>query len=241
MIGKYIYEHWVNGDYVHNSLRYINRETKKYYLSDVQRSAKNWKDDPVKYVFFNDWAIKFVKDETTELGFRRSVGHLANTEGVMEYTVLNSPAECKCKYTFEEVFGNDVRKIQDERDSPLRSLKFMKEKHQDIKMNLSDDEFFKVHLYKKNEKVDDEDDFIYYLKNTFKVSKVFSTISVMGQIDENHKQTILSKSGTLFQITTFNIDKKEITLRENDNNCTIMFWLFDDKLVYQHESGKKTW
>ena len=231
LVGKYVLENWVNGDFIRNHLRYINRENKKYYISDVQRTIKSYDNEPIEYVHIYKWATKLFKDNS-KLGFRRSITHLSNTDGVMTYSVFKSPAECKCKYSFEEVFGNDLRDIQDPQDSPLRSNIYM-EKHSPIAKR-DKKGYYKIWLHKEE---DNTDVFCNALRELFNVKDIYITYD----INEHKKESILTKSATLFHIINFGEGKKSISVENNRHNNTILFWLFDDRLVYQHESGKDTW
>ena len=51
MVGKYVLENWTCGEHVSSNLRFVNRETANYYISDVQRTIKDYQDENPKYVF----------------------------------------------------------------------------------------------------------------------------------------------------------------------------------------------
>ena len=236
MVGKYVLENWTCNGHVSNNLRYVNRETNNYYISDVQRTIKDYEKKVTKYVFIPKWATRYVKDNS-KLGFKRSINKLANTEGVMNYTVLKSPSEALCKHTFEEVFDNDHRDIQHKDDYPLRGLLDDRNSYKFV----PEDVYFKLRLIERGvNRADFDIELIRYLKRVFKVDKVYR-VGGIHSIDECNKESILSTSSTLFQITICNINKKEITRNENKFNCTIGFWLFKNRLVFRYESGKKTW
>lgn len=233
MIGKYVLEHWVNGDYESRSLRLITRENKRYYVADVQRYFKDFEKGVNLRTFHYNWAVKFAKCNN-ELGFRRSITRRSNTDGVMHYTVYNSPSECKCPYTFEEVFGRDVREIQNPKNAPLRDYLRKEERGRtpDYKIEIGKCEL-------PEHPIDGWDnEVIKKLMELFKVSDVYE---VHSRIDEYRDKSILTKSATLLHIIHFNLEKKEITFDENFYNRTILFWLFDDKLVFQYEEGKDIW
>ena len=245
LVGKYVLEHWVNGDFIHRCLRHINRENDKYYISDVQRAA-NYSKEPTTYTHLYKWATKFFKDPKSELGFRRSVTNQSNTEGVMEYTVMDSPAECKCPYKFEEIFDVDIRTIQSKNDNPLMMKNEMwKDKDTKKRFEGREAEFFKIRLMECGTEKKDFFGSTHDYKSTERMKKMFHVkhvyrICEMASIDEHPKQTILSKSGTLFHML-HSTDKKVVTSDISHENRTITFWLFDDKLVYQYDSGKSTW
>ena len=219
-VGTYILENWVNGDFVSNHLGYVNRENKKYLISDVQRTVRSYDEEPRKMVHIYKWATKFFKD-SSEFGFRMSVTHLINTDGAMTYEVFNSPSECKCKYSFEEVFGNDLRDIQDKENEPLSTLYVMKE--MGYGGNVPDDKFFKLMLTEQACEVGRLDyDIIMHLKDLFKVSKVFHVSGGASSIMENCNQSILTKTATLFHVNTFGGDKKDITREEDRPNIILV-------------------
>lgn len=240
LVGMYVLENWVNGDFVSNHLRYINRENKKYYVSDVQRTVKSYDKEPRQYVHIAKWATRFFK-ENSELGFRRSVTNLCNTDGVMTYSISDDLSFFKCKYTFEEVFEQDLRKIQSEKDYPL----WQKIRHSLTNTsNSNNKDNWVISLTEQGLEPDGtiggwDNNIIFFLKERFKVTHVYSTS--YEKIIEYNKQSILTKTGTLFHINHFGgYNKKEISFEDNYFNRTIMFWLFDDRLVFQYEQGKET-
>lgn len=239
LLGKYILENWVNGDFESNNLRHINRENKKYYISDTDRTAKDWRAKNIKYVHIYKWASKFFKDPSSKLGFRRSNAERNNNDGIMTYSVFISPAQCKCKYSFNELFNVDLRTVQNTEDYPLK-MKLMEWDKWGKQTKLTEEEYFKIFLHEENPKPTDYNfHSTTHLKKLFGVSKVYR-ISEMASINEHHTYTKLSKSGTLFHVL-HDTHIKELEQKKAHRNHTILFWLFDDKLVYQSESGKSTW
>ena len=232
MIGKYVLEHWVNGDYETRGLRLITRENKRYYVADVQRYFKDFEKGVDLRTFNYKWAAKFTKCNN-ELGFKRSITHLSNTDGTMRYQVFDSPAECKCPYTFDEVFSHDVRDIQDKDNSPLREYARLEELGHGRDYKIKPD---KCEL--SDHPIDGWDTEI--VKKMMELFNVTDVYEVRDRISEYRNKSILTKSATLLHIIHFNLEKKEITFDENYNNRTIIFWLFDDKLVFQYEEGKDT-
>lgn len=238
---RYILDHWVNGDYESRVLRTITRENKRYLVADVQRDAKDWKVNggDIK-TFYYPWAKKYVKDNS-ELGFRRSITRRSNTDGTMHYTFTTDPSTLKCPYTLGEVFGNDLREIQNPKNNPLAQM--LREEERRIERKGDYDVSFKIDLSEcKNDVTADsisgwDKPIVDYLRDLFKVDKVYY---IFDTIREYHNQSILTKSGTLFHLNHFNLNKKEITFDENYFNRTIMYWLFDGCLVFQYEEGKET-
>lgn len=235
LLGKYILHHWVNGEYESKSLRYINRENKKYYISDVGRTSQDYKKNIDKKIFIYDWAIKLVKDNTNELGFKRSLGKKANLDGIMNYTILDSDSlnKTKCQYTFDELFNTDLRELQTEEQYPLAIY---------LRRNKTESIFkpdFKPELFNDDDIKYCYGDYFYYkLKELFKVNKIFSLIE---KVSEHRNLSKLGKSGILFHMNHYKINEKSISLNDNKNNWSITYWLFDDCLVFQEESGKSTW
>ena len=247
LVGKYVLMNWVHEKgYVSNFLRLITRENKRYFIADVQRWCAKYHDksENNRYVFEYSWAKKLFKDSNNELGFRRSIGRRDNTDGVMTFTIFDDISEVKCKYSFEKVFENDLRTIQDEDSFPLRLLKNQNERY---KSRGQAEEEYKIEFTEEglepNHPIGGWDQpIIDFLKEKFKVDKVYS---IYNKINEHRNQSILTKSGTMLHINNFHLNKKEITFDENYHNRSIMFWLFKDEkrncLIFQYEDGKDTW
>lgn len=226
-VGKYILVEYTfkNGD-VERYLRYINRENKKYYISDVQRFCPH-KTDKSKYTFVYRWSAKFFK---TKDGFIISnYKRLLKNNIQVKTTLLDSADKYKCTYSFDELFNTDLRKLQDKNDSPLcYRLGLTDEELENVKEN-----YFNLWLFDKS---NDSDYFYNKLKEIFKVSTVYRT----DEITE-YDQKILTKSSTLFQFTFSGDYKKKIDRIENYENRTISYWLFNDCLIFHGNSMKKTW
>jgi hypothetical protein len=204
----YILENWVNGDYQANYLRTINRENKKYLISDCQRYVKSW-DVPgqdYKYTFIYKWARKYFKDDS-ELGFRRSIDRNSNTDGVMNYSLVQ-PYEVQCNEDFKKLFEGKHLSLYD--------------------FNIPTNHPFSGWDLKT----------VSYLKSLFKTNEVYV---FFDDGIERKPQSDLHKTGTLFHMNHFGIDKKFIKNDLQYYNRTIIFWLFENRLVFKYESGKDTW
>jgi hypothetical protein len=60
-------------------------------------------------------------------------------------------------------------------------------------------------------------------------------------IQEDLAYSDLSKNQYFMQITHFGDDKENIKNSDNKFNDTISFWVFEDRVVYQEDSGRSSW
>ncbi len=233
---RYIVENWVNGNYTKNRLHTITRENKKYLIADKQRDVKSYDKDPHEYVFEYRYAEKFVKDKSP-LGFRRSITRRSNTDGVMTYKTTEDPSTLLCSHTFHEVFGNDLRDIQDPTKYPLAQKLREYNRYKEQNIHVVEKELFKIDLIECDEHDPSpiggwDNEIVTYLKELFKVDKAFY---LLDKVNEHEKQSILSKTATQFHLNHFHLDKKTISFDENYFNRDISFWLFEGVLIFQYE------
>lgn len=104
-VGMYVLQEWVNGDYTSNRLRYINRESDKYFYADANRHRFDY--DNGLYKFERSGATKFKKTDN-EQGFERSLGKRTNTDGVMTYTIYEDVSKIPRLKSYQEVFGHEL-------------------------------------------------------------------------------------------------------------------------------------
>jgi hypothetical protein len=233
LVGKYLVTKWVhNSGFVMKELRRITRITKKekYLVSDVQRTCRNYKDGNDEMIFIADWASKF---RVVDGEIKRSVYNLTNTDGVFTVNILEELNQLLCKYSYEELFMTDIRKIQTKNSQPYSWIS-----------NISD-------LLESNSKIVKEDVWFInpqesdFYKEVSEFLKVFFNVEEVLYFSEYYEkdkpQSILSESATFFQITHFGGDKKVITRDENSYNIPIQFWYFGDKVVFTEDTGKSTW
>lgn len=104
-VGLFILQEFVNGDYKSSRIRYVNRESNKYFYSDANRHCFDY--DKRLYKFEKSWATKFKKTDN-EQGFERSLGKRANTDGVMTYTVYEDLSKIPRLKSYQAVFGHEL-------------------------------------------------------------------------------------------------------------------------------------
>lgn len=242
VVGNFILDQWVNKDYRANWLRRINYETETDYVSDVQRYVKDWKikGDNYEYVHVGKWARRYRK--TKDGGFKSVSTKLSNPDGKSILSLVTDLKTLKCKYTFEELFNTDLRNIQNPEAYPLKSLLRRQERNELRKTKDENLFLLRDHCYlsdsspNQNAIMGWDAKLVKYLEEQFGVP----VYDLNEKVSEWNKQSKLTQSGTYFHITHFGGEKKSLTRDENDMNRTIMFWLFDDKLIFQYEEGRDT-
>lgn len=227
VVGNFILDEWINGDFREAWLRRINRETKTTYVSDVQRDVKNWKVDPKKYEYrhVGKWTRRYRK--TKDGGFKSVTTRLSNPDGKSNLSLVTDLKTVKCKFTFDELFNTDIRQLQDAKSYPLNQL---------ITHGETRPERFLLrnscYLSSPNEGWDAP--IAKYLMEQFGVP----VYRLTEFLSEFFHQGNITRAATYMQITHFGGEKKSLTREENEFNHTILFWLFDDKLIFRIEEGK---
>lgn len=222
-VGLFVLQEFVNGDYKSNRIRYVNRESDKYFYSDANRHCFDY--DKRLYKFEKSWATKFKKADN-EQGFERSLGKRANTDGVMTYTVYEDLSKIPRLKSYQAVFGHDLRKIQHPLDRPLFDL--LNYERLGVETGLKID--WKIQLFETDIHEAWNSAMLLKLKELFKVDKIYKAYP---EINEYRKRTILSDSSINFSFNLFGIDKEVITQDEDYQNRDITLWLFEDFIVYQ--------
>ena len=181
-------------------LRYINRETPSYYISEAQR-----------FVNFTNNLMYFEKDFNHKFKKNSTSYKLLNN--------LNFFKELECKVEYDFLFKTDTRVLF----------------HEDIDSLKSYNPFNSFSILENSYGFDSisRDDSIIalekYLKKTFDVKK---TINFSNYSFNPVGSDILSLSSTIFQVTHFNQDIPQISYKLNLSNKSIVYWLFEDKIVY---------
>lgn len=245
MVGNFVLTEFVDLDktYKDKWLRRINRQTANFYVADTQRYFRDFDKYLNDRVFYPKWAKRFQK--TSGGGIKLSGSVVNNAYG--QHTIsVHSPEDMnalKCEYTYDELFKVDVRTIQDHTDYPCcEFLRFVTAVNNHVKdcPEFDGKSEFTIHNSIHLQESEATDHSAYaneinaYLKELFKVP----VYRVFSAINEYTKRTKLTSSGIGFQITHFGGDVKVIDHKVNQSNKTIMFWLFDDRLVYQWVSGQ---
>lgn len=246
---RYILQKWECNGFHLNWLRYINRETTNYWISDCQyRLDRDIKNDIYTYSRFGKCAKKYYKKHLKFNEVR--VPYKYNPNGKEVITLINNIGEdLKCAYTFQELFECNYNTVLEE-DSYTKKMydSFCNGilKHREnvsiddikqLKFWLHEQKYEKVNFFNQ-EKYQDET--YMFLKTLFNVTKIY-TISHF-EFNQNNNMTKLYSSLTYFHINHFggyNVKKK--SFEDNKHNRTIGFWLFDDILVYFNVSGISTW
>lgn len=236
ILGNFILDEFVNGDFRVRWLRRITRETKTTYISYCQRSMVS-KEECVRRA----WSSKPYR-KTSDGGVKPIVTHLHNKNGASTLQVITDPSTLKCQYSYDELFNTDIREIQSPDCEPLHNINRMNEmqKGKDIRPlpYILDSTIYKCDPNNTHFIDGWDSPVIKYLEQLFKVP-VYRL--GMLKISEDDKPSKLSLSGTYFHITHFGDDKPTINFNENYHNRTILFWLFDNKLVFQYETGIDSW
>jgi hypothetical protein len=247
MIGKFIKDEWTSSDDINTWLRRISRETPTLLFSEKQRFFKDFGSGVDYRTFTKKFAEKYRKGNdgsVTKVGFRKKYRDLYNKLTVIDKSDLS---ELKCKYSYDELFRTDIRKIQkigftqeNKNAEPLQKLIEYWE-DESFKMFKNQENYFKL---EKHVKLYDAD-WPFYPELTTYLNELFGVpvywVNPWMKVNERFDVSKLSQSLTYFQITHFGDDKEVIHEEENRPNTTISFWYFDDRLIIQDESGKSTW
>lgn len=159
----------------------------------------------------------------------------SNPDGHYNLTIVEEqelPTALLCKYSYDKLFKSAIFDIQHEKSSP----------HKDMKNRMAKNRpQFEKTLEEHLERVDTDlkhwnRPLIEKLQQLFKKPIYYC----YERISEHWHQGILTESATYFHFTMFHNDKKRITADENFQNRTIVFWLFDDKMIFAYEEGKDT-
>ncbi len=237
ILGGFILERWINGDYQSTWLRRINRETKTMYISDGERvlSEKKNKDDITTFINAPYKAARFRKRLNGKFTAVRT--HLHNPHCHAEVMLISDMEQLVSPYSYDELFKVDVREFQDKGSRPLTDIDMLNTNHKDGTNAIP---YVLDRLISKCNRNDTsyiggwDSELIGYLEDTFKVP-VYQMSLV--KIEEHDKQTKLTKAAIQFEITHFGGDKKLLTQKENYMNRAIQFWLFPDKLVFHYLRG----
>jgi len=234
IVGKYILDTWINGKYVTRWLRRINRETKTQYVSDVLRYNKNWDDDIDDMYYVGRWAKRYAK---TPNGFKYIATNRSSPDGKSHLTLVDKLGDVKCVETFEKLFQTDVRTFMSDNSEDESGVIF------DIKLRYKEnikDEHFKLERYIR--KATSKDDtywnstIIKFLEDEFNLPIFRFRLHLC-----EHENNLVLKTATHFHITHFGDDAKVVDRKVNYANKTILFWLFDDKVVFTYQDGIGTW
>jgi hypothetical protein len=233
MLGKYIFTTWVHTEsgYEQKWLRRVTRQSDKYFYADVQR----WSDykSNAKYKWPKRLAFKGYYDKNGVLIDSMNVGRRCTKEGVATVKVVEDFSELKCKATYQEMFEVDITKHLDEDAIISKILKKRGEDgdtYNEYKPRLTD---------KDSRMYEILGNLIEHLTELFHVPVY--RISSMCSINTTHDITIFSKNGVHYHYTINGNDKEVLTRKENEHNCTITFWLFEDRLVFQLADGIGSW
>jgi hypothetical protein len=247
LIGKYIFDEWTHNEgFKQNWLRRITRQTNTQYIADVQhtlllddkyKKMYDSKKSDYLYGIFQKCAKRFrmIKGELIE-----QFTHLSNPDGVRKNTLITDFSILKCKYKFEEIFYTDVRTLLTPDSKQLenfnRKFNFYKEHNH----NVSEEEHYQVDVEELSETDNCYGSIATHLKQLFGVP-VYMISELFVTIETIHENNIFSQTAIHYHINYFGDDKPIINFKENYDNVTISFWLFDDKVVFKTEDGIDSW
>jgi hypothetical protein len=235
---------------IYRVLRRINRETNSQYISDVQRVPEvKWpkggrKIDWEKKVWFQKIAKRYRKNKLFDDNgnFTDHYGD-ATIVSDSDYSVMISDKP------FDELFT--VVKGDGEDDLFEHDLKTFKKK-----LGVGG---FLTRKYRKRNKEGyllhdvciDTNSFIgQYLKEVFGVDvyvadrmwcdKRFVGDQYCGSnySFEYSRECDFDRNAVFYQVTSSGGDKPVISKEENNHNCPVFLWFFEDRIVYKEDSGR---
>ncbi len=236
-IGQYIFTHWVHNEgFEARWLRRITRKSKTHLFCDVQPTLVT--NSNFSYKVNKNWAKRFIYKNNNIIP---SKTHLDNPDGIKKAKLVTDFSELICKEPYEKMFHIDIREnIKDGKffENCKQSVDFLKQQltlNKEVEENLW---IIKTETKSFDKYIED------HLKDLFRVEIIerFSgnLIITGGCLPTTHEINIYSRNVIFYHIN-FYLNKKILSFKENQNNATIAFWLFKDRLVYQLESGIDTW
>lgn len=228
LLGKKILTTWThNGGFVERWLRTLNRETKRYYMSDVAYTLV-WgsSQNETKYKLHKPWAKKFLK---TPDGIVRSNSRLNNTDGEFSIKVVENVTDLLCPFTFAELFETNVSELYSPDSDMVEQFNFLNDL-----MEIKKDRFNLINYSTKDDPV------VGYLRDFFQCNEIYK-LSDMYWTEERASRTIVEQSQTYWHINHFCGYKPLVTAEEAYKNTSIAFWYFGDKVVYRRIAGRDTW
>jgi len=230
---KYVFSEWEHNEgFKSRWLRRITRTTKTQLIADVQRIS-DYKVKPYQYKWFQECAFRMNVKNGEPI---QRLSHLAYDDGIRKLRFVDNFNMLKCKDSFKDIFQTDIRKIYPENHHLITfTNEFIKEEKIKIKKD-----FWLPTLYK----IDDD----FYKEIIEHFQELFGNIPVYkvkfgfsDQLETVHTKSIFSDNCIFYHITHHGNDKLSLNFDENRDNTTICFWLFDDKIIFQFESGIKSW
>lgn len=198
--------------YAQRWLRRINRCTPNSYCSDVQRAPKRTKG---KW----DWGKRVYTHKWAKryrVDKDGSIKRLSRNHKPIQdnpVKVVSDFESLRCLYTYDELFGSG--------------------------MTLGG--HTPTHIWKANVQEDGLHSypipFVLHLQELFGVSVwICSAGYSYIQEDERYRSTV-----TYTHVTSFGGDRDVISAVENESNRTVLFWLFENKLVICDGGGISSW
>jgi hypothetical protein len=254
-IGDYITTQWINGRFVRNWLRRIDHETPTQFVSRVQHTLICDEKEEAKaqkilftadsvYSRFTSADQRFRKDGK---GFVKPITtRRTNTDGNMTLNKVNSFAkDLQSTKTYDELFKADVRQIWVEKDSNLRRFNFrQKMAKRGDRTFLPKDWFLDSVTYESKPSWEfmgnvNINDTHLYLENLFPNRQIFELSDF--SLERQSETSDLLKNAYFHQITTYGGDTKYKKSKDAFKNGTIIFWVFEDRVVYADMCGIDTW
>ena len=226
LINRYISITWKHNEgYTSRWLRRVTRETEKYIICDVRHTLWFNEKDKAKfgsyrYKVYKPYAKRF---KQTDTGLVEVIGKRRNPDGVNYVNLIEDFNTLLCEYKYNDLFETDVRILLPKDTDYNDILGFPKDSYC-ITPKLVDEQhrlnYIAEHLNKLFNRP------VYF----------FSTY-----IELIHEASPFSYSATHYHINHFGNDKEVLTSDEVRKNCTIAFWLFEDKVVFKFQTGIDTW
>lgn len=223
LLGKYL----LDSSYGMRWLRRINRQTPTAFCSDVQRTCPRAKGqagirrewDWNRRIYFRKHAKRYRFTESGEL-VRLARNHCKDPRS--DVKLVEDLSSLRCEYTFDQLFGSGCTLGATLRD-PMQVFCWPASMEQDTSVRHLTFNYW-VDLNR-------------YLKELFGVPVYVSTAGHhMVTEQPRYKDT-----GICMHVTHLAGDQSAISQEENHNNHTIVFWLFEDRVVYCNASGISTW
>lgn len=242
---RFVVDGWVhNNGFTQRWLRRISRTTDTQLVSDVQYTlilgGKHYEKDSYLYARSKSVAKRYnIKNGGLFERRERRWGD----DGVSTATFFEKNSDIECVNTFEEIFETDLRDIYPDKKSRMRDkLDFSYDNWSDA---IKDKEKLERNTYFPTLRpVDESTHFgsvVKYLKDLFNVPVFQLKIGFLDSIDTTHERSTIMDNAVHMHINHNGNEKEVLTMEESQNNLTISFWLFKDKVVFQTEGGITSW
>jgi hypothetical protein len=231
--GKFIFCSLVHhSGYTQKWLRRITRTTKTQIIADVQYvgNYNSSKNNEMERMNERAFRMNLKNDQLIE---RQPLAN--NKESIRTVSLVEDFNSLKCDMSYDELFNTDLRKIFEPTSDIIEFIDYSNKRR-----NIENvDSEYKISTILVND-VDHYSGIAKHLKDLFGNIPVYRILSQVT-LNTTHDETIFLKTAIHYHININGGDKPYITRKENSGNRTISFWLFDDKIVFQIETGIDSW